>query len=107
LSDKQEIRTIDFKTKSLEIAGAKGLHDFKASNGFLRGFCARYNIKCKELEGEAGSVDESTIQEWFSKVSNMIEDYEDKDVYNLDETGLFYKAERGKSFVTGNESANP
>jgi hypothetical protein len=107
LRDKQEIRTIDFKTKSLEIAGAKGLHDFKASNGFLRGFYARYNIKCKELEGEAGSVDESTIQEWFSKVSNMIEDYEDKDVYNLDETGLFYKAERGKSFVTGNESANP
>ena len=107
MRDKQaEIRTIDLKTKSLEIAIAKGLPDFKASNGYLRGFYDRYNIQCKSLHGEAGSVDSSTVIEWFTKVNNIIKVYENKDVYNLDETGLFYKAERGKSFVTGKESAN-
>ena len=73
MRDKQaEIRTIAFKTKSLEIAGAKGLHDFKASNGYLRGFYARHNIKYKDSHGEGCSVDESTIQQWFSKVIKMM-----------------------------------
>ena len=107
MRDKQaEIRTIDLKTKSLEIAIAKGLPDLKASNGYFRGFYDRYDIQCKSLHGEAGSVDSSTVIEWFTKVNNIIKEYENKDVYNLDETGLFYKAERGKSFVTGKESAN-
>ena len=36
----------------------------------------------------------------------MIENYEDKDVFNLDETGLYYQAESGKSYITGSEAAD-
>ena len=80
-----EIRTIDFKTKSLEIA--KGYHNFTVSNGYLRGFYDRFNIKCDGLHADVGSVDEQTCIDWFVKVRNLIKDYEDKNVYNLDETG--------------------
>lgn len=39
-------------------------------------------------------------------MANIIKDYASEDIYNLDETGLFYKAQKGKTFVTGSESAN-
>ena len=89
-SKKAEIYTLDLKSKALEIAIGKGYHHFKA----------RYNIQFKEMYGDAGSVDSLTTTSWFDKLSNMIKNYDDKDIYNLDETGLFYKAEKGKSFVT-------
>ena len=62
----------------------KRQRDAKTINGKYDIIVSKITWKCKDLHGEAGSVDESTIQEWFSKVSNIIKD---KDVYNLDETG--------------------
>ena len=103
---KAEINTEDLKFKALELATNKGLKDFKASNGFIREFKSRHNIQFKHLHGTSDSCDLKVVNEWFAKVNDLIKAYEDNNVYNLDETGLFYEAERGKSFVTGIEGDN-
>ena len=100
---KAEINTEDLKFKALELATNKGLKDFKASNGFIREFKSRHNIQFKHLHGTSDSCDLKVVNEWFAKVNDLIKAYEDNNV-NLDETGLFYEADRGKSFVTGIEA---
>ena len=99
-----EICTNDLKSKSLEIAIGKNYTDFKASNGYIRCFKSRYNIQFKDLRGEAGSVDTSITNDWFNKIKTILKDYASEDIYNLDETGLFYRAQKGRTFVTGKES---
>ena len=103
---KAEIDTQDIKSKALEIAIGKGHFDFKASNGFVRCFKSRYNLHFKELHGDAGGVDSCASINWFQKLPGFIKDYKDEDIYNLDETGLLYKAQKGKSFVSGSEAAD-
>lgn len=98
-----ELSTNDIKSKALEIAIGKNYGDFKASNGFIRCFKSRYNIKFKDLHGEGGSVDLVTTNDWFKKLKNILTDYAEDEIYNLDETGLFFRAQKGRTYVTGKE----
>jgi hypothetical protein len=64
---------------------------FKASNGWLDRFRTRYNIQFRLICGEARSVDSNTVDDWKSRLHSMIEHYNPVDVFNCDETGLFFK----------------
>ena len=46
---------------------------------------------CKVVCGEAASVDTSVVSNWKSKLSTLLEGYSPDCVYNVDETGLFYR----------------
>ncbi|KAG2204519.1 hypothetical protein INT46_000272 [Mucor plumbeus] len=50
---------------------------------------AREGIRVRSMNGEAGSVEihESSIQEQLRKIRDIIQHYELKDIYNMDETG--------------------
>jgi hypothetical protein len=61
----------------------------------------RFNIKFKNFSGEGGSADDIIIDRWFSHLSQLLKQYDSQFVYNLDETGLYWKAGKGKSFITG------
>ncbi|CAF1172021.1 unnamed protein product [Rotaria sordida] len=74
-------------------------NEFKASNGWLDRFRTRYNINFRIISGESRSIDEDTIIDWKSRLSNIIEDYDPHDVFNCDETALFYKLMPDKSLV--------
>ncbi|CAF4434938.1 unnamed protein product [Rotaria sp. Silwood2] len=76
--------------------------DFKASNGCLYRFRARYNIKFRAISGESAAVDPDAVDDWKSRLSSMLKDYNPGDVYNCDETGLFFKSMPDKSFVLDN-----
>ncbi|XP_014260374.1 tigger transposable element-derived protein 6 [Cimex lectularius] len=80
------------QAKALEVAQELGDTGFKASNGWLQRFRTRHAIKFKAICGESGSVNEYTVEEWTSKIESIIEGYAPKDVFNADETGLFYRA---------------
>jgi hypothetical protein len=41
------------------------------------------------LSGESGDVNVTIVSEWKSKLPNLIKDYHPRDIYNMDETGLF------------------
>ena len=73
--------------------------DFKASNGWLDRFKSRHNIGGSKLSGERASVDATTVDSWLERLPNITRDYEARDIYNMDETGLFFRALPDKSLV--------
>lgn len=69
--------------------------DFKASNGWYRGFRKRHNIidlKKKESE-EAPSAFEEEIDQFKIEFEKLVtlEDYHPESVFNLTEFGLYWK----------------
>ena len=45
-------------------------------------------------------------QDWFSTLNVLLKHYDSRFIYNLDETGLLWKADKGKSLISGAEAAN-
>lgn len=71
--------------------------DFGASDGWLDGWKSSYSIKERRIVGEAGDVSGETITSWMERVNELTEGYDLKDIWNMDESGCFFKAlpERG------------
>ncbi|GBM38002.1 Tigger transposable element-derived protein 4 [Araneus ventricosus] len=61
--------------------------EFKASNGCLENFKKRHNIAFRKLCGESAS----SCEEWLSELPSLLKDYKADDVFNADETGLFFQ----------------
>ena len=76
--------------KALDYAKRRNVPDFKASNGWLERFKARHSISCAVISGERASVDVQLVDEWKEKLPTIIDGYVPKDIYNMNETGLFY-----------------
>jgi hypothetical protein len=55
-------------------------------------FGKRHSIKMNRIHGEAGSTDISTIQVDKAGIKEKIERYTHRDIYNFDETAMFYAA---------------
>ena len=63
----------------------------KWSTGWLSLFKKRYKIKSRTLHGEAESVDVEKAQKRLQEVQDIVATYERKNIFNCDETGLFWK----------------
>ncbi len=72
--------------KAKEIASVLG---FKASNGWLEKWKKHHNIRQVTISGEAGDVAGETVQSWKER---LLETYEANKIWNLDETGCFWRA---------------
>lgn len=77
------------KEKALELASEVGLNDFKASNGWLQKFKERHQISYKSVN--IASMDRCIIAEWLYEVKELISGYEQRNIFNCDETGLFFR----------------
>lgn len=91
--------------KAKEIADALGNENFSASNGWLDRFRVRNNITFRSLCGEAADVDPSSCEDWQERLPLLLAGYEDKDIFNMDETGLFFRALPNKSLMQKSEEA--
>jgi hypothetical protein len=94
------------KEKALELASEVGLNDFKASNGWLQKFKERHQISYKSTHRVSDSVKQCIVTEWFDKVKELINGYNKCDIYNCDETGLFYRITPEKTMNFINETCS-
>ena len=61
---------------------------------WLQRFKQRNNIVWQAREhGEADSVDHNTMKKWKEGLKDICIGYNDNDIFNADETGLFYQLE--------------
>lgn len=78
--------------KAEEFGSLFGYTNFKCSNGWLERFKRRHSITFGKVSGEAKSVNMTEAETWLNEVwPKLRQDYEDNEIYNGDETGIFYK----------------
>ncbi|XP_061191527.1 jerky protein homolog [Saccostrea echinata] len=78
-------------TKAKQLGEQLNITDFNYSRGYLHRFKTRRGIKRKLYEGEADSADMNAVQTGRGDLQRVLKDYEPDDIFNLDETGLFYR----------------
>lgn len=93
------------QTQARKTAEILGMADFVATNGWLESFRRRHNIGFKTLSGESAEINQSVVNNWKANVMFLLRDVELKDIWNFDETGLFFKGVPGKSVVHAGELA--
>eukprot|EP00794_Sanderia_malayensis_P004474 gene4474-5069_t len=71
--------------------------DFKASSGWLTRFKERHNLSQHKVCRESADVAVDTVKSWKERLGSIISGYEMQDIWNLDETGLIYRALPDKS----------
>lgn len=78
------------KVESLALQIAK--QDFKCSNGSLDRSKRQHGVSSKSIVGESAAMYCGTVDGWLKHwLSSLLQRYEDKDIYNLDEAAFFYK----------------
>ena len=78
--------------KAMEYARELGHVQFTASSGWLQNFKDRHNIAFRAICGESEAVSPEDVTEWITHVlPDLIKDYASSDIFNADETGLFYR----------------
>uniref|UniRef100_A0A8C5PZV7 DDE-1 domain-containing protein n=1 Tax=Leptobrachium leishanense TaxID=445787 RepID=A0A8C5PZV7_9ANUR len=83
--------------------------DFQASKGWFDRFQKRFNIKSVSLHGEAASADIDAAQKYPETFRHMIEEkgYKPEQVFNMDETGLFWKKMLSRTYIMKDEAKAP
>ena len=64
---------------------------FSASKGFQQKFCQRFGIKRLAVCGEKLSADSKSAERFVSEFKALVEGYSLDQLFNADETGLYYK----------------
>lgn len=81
--------------KAVEVASKLGIPEesFSASNGWLQRFLKRSGIRGVFLFGEGGGVDKDDpeLLGKLKELETQIETFNVENIYNMDETGLFYR----------------
>lgn len=80
-----------FREKAKQFAEKLGISNFKGSDGWFDRFKKRNNVSFRKICGESAAVNEAVCEDWTGKLLKLIEGYESKNVFNADETGLFFK----------------
>ena len=86
------------KEKAKEIAEKLGIKGFKASNGWLDKWKQHHFIKRASVCGESGDVSGATVDSWKERLPEILSGYQMENIYNLDETGCFWRSLPDKGF---------
>ncbi|XP_068117493.1 tigger transposable element-derived protein 4-like [Hyperolius riggenbachi] len=78
------------KAKAAKFATALGHSKFSCSDGWLDRFKKRHNLSFHVLNG--GVVPQELAKDWLeNKLPHLLDHYETRNIFNADETGLFFK----------------
>ncbi|KAL5505629.1 hypothetical protein EMCRGX_G007093 [Ephydatia muelleri] len=70
------------------------------SNGWLSRWKGRHGVFSVRLHGEAGGADQQGVARAQRELPGIIEKYRPEDVFNIDETGLFYRQAPDRTLTT-------
>ena len=95
------------------IAPQRKIDNFSASNGWVSRFKDRHGLVFKKLVGQSVEVRVESTDAWLESLPSLLRGYKPGDVYNADETGLFFNvlpdrtlAYKGEFFHGGKHSKN-
>ncbi|XP_071740908.1 uncharacterized protein [Rutidosis leptorrhynchoides] len=74
--------------------------DFTFSIGWVGKFKARYGIKKFRRFGESGSVEMEGMEDKLKFIRDKVDQFEMKDIFNMDETYLFFRLQPDHSLAT-------
>ena len=89
--------------QDISVDEASMLRNFTASRGWTDKFVKRHSLRSVALYGEAGSVDVSGIDADIVALREKLGDYEPSNIYNVDETGLFFKFLPRRTYICTHE----
>lgn len=83
--------------------------EFVASRGWFMRFKARANYHNLKVQGEAASGDEKAASEFPKALAEIIKErgYTAQQVFNVDETGLFWKRMPNRTYIAKEEKSAP
>ena len=83
------------REKAKYFATKLGISDleFDCSSGWLERFKVHHDISFKCVCGEANSIETNSVamENWQTKLSKILQDYSPDQIYNGDETDIFYR----------------
>lgn len=89
------------KQKADNLAFSLGYQNWSCSQGWFFRWKVRNNLTNRSLCGEASLVNSEVISQWLSgDAKEILETYAAKDIFNGDETGLFWRMMPSRSYVT-------
>ena len=77
--------------KAYTLAQNKFLHSF--------GLCHIKFVLWTTPSGECASADGEVVDDWQARLPNLTEGYEARDIYNMDKTGIVFRALPDRSHV--------
>ncbi|GBN41780.1 Tigger transposable element-derived protein 6 [Araneus ventricosus] len=78
--------------KALQFAKALGYDEFRGSNVWLEKFKKRNGIMTKVISDESQDADDNDSGNWVTEtLSKILKDYKPENIFNADETALFFQ----------------
>ena len=82
----------------------KKISSFQASRNWVLGCTKRHSIQSVRLHGEAGSVPVNVVSFGIARLRGQLQDYDANCIFNMDETGLFFKLFPKRTYVLPGEN---
>ena len=90
--------------KALDFARILQITDFKASSGWLTLYKDRHGLKWREFHGEAASAPLGSLTAERKILQALLKHYVKRNIFNADETGLYWRATPKRGLVKGKTS---
>ncbi|KAL0277077.1 UNVERIFIED_CONTAM: hypothetical protein PYX00_004484 [Menopon gallinae] len=83
--------------KAEEFSKMLKIENFKGSIGWLNRFKERHGLSFKKVYGESASLSENDYEGWKIKLASLTSKYDPSNIFNIDETALFYRCTPDKA----------
>ncbi|OAF70239.1 hypothetical protein A3Q56_02024 [Intoshia linei] len=87
----------NLKEIALKLAEKYGVLDFNDFDGYINKFKKRHGLLTKRIVGESRLVNIELVKDFKSIYERKVSEYGHSDIYNCDETGLFWKESINKT----------
>uniref|UniRef100_A0A1A9W8G6 HTH CENPB-type domain-containing protein n=1 Tax=Glossina brevipalpis TaxID=37001 RepID=A0A1A9W8G6_9MUSC len=84
-------------------------HQFVVSKGWFEKFKKRHSLHSSKIQGERASADAEAADKYSEEFAKIIKEYDylPDQIFNADETGLWWKKMPSRTFISKNEKTAP